>query len=292
LPGWTDRLLGGPPRRRRRLERELRRLDREYAAWASASGAAPRQRADVTSRVALVIALVAAAGVVVAVPELVPRPVRQLLGLGPHRLADAPATSGSGSFTFIAHQPGAGDRPVTYDPCRAILVRVNPDGGPDDAVDLVRDALGEVSRLTGLVLRYDGSTNQRPHWDSEFVPTFLGQLRSQPVLVSWATSSEVPELSGDVAGVGGSVPHQGGDGVVRYVTGGVTLDADTYADLEEHSDGVEEMRAILLHELGHVVGLGHVDDARQLMNGDNVGLLDFGPGDREGLARLGAGSCA
>ena len=39
------------------------------------------------------------------------------------------------------------------------------------------------------------------------------------------------------------------------------------------------------------VGLGHVQDTRELMSESNSGQLDFGPGDREGLARLGSDDC-
>ena len=52
-----------------------------------------------------------------------------------------------------------------------------------------------------------------------------------------------------------------------------------------------EQQAIVDHEFGHVVGLDHVHDPRELMNEDNVGLTTYGPGDREGLARLGAIDC-
>jgi hypothetical protein len=287
---WSDRMLARGARRRRRTERELRRLQREYVDWASPPPA-PRRRADVTGRLALVVALLATTGMVVAVPELLPRPLRQLVGLGPDRLADAASASGHGSFAFIAHQPGDPGTPVAYDPCRPILVRVNPDGGPDGAVDLVRDALRDVSHLTGLVLRYDGTDDERPQWDGQSVPAFAGRLLRRPVLVSWATVDEVSQLADDVAGIGGSVPVQGADGTIRFVTGAVTLDADTYDDLAAARDGEDEMRAILLHEFGHVVGLAHVDDEAELMNADNVGMLDFGTGDRKGLARLGRGSC-
>jgi hypothetical protein len=51
------------------------------------------------------------------------------------------------------------------------------------------------------------------------------------------------------------------------------------------------VRAVILHELGHLVGLGHVADPNQLMSETNYGLHDFGPGDQEGLARLGGGTC-
>ena len=46
-------------------------------------------------------------------------------------------------------------------------------------------------------------------------------------------------------------------------------------------------RLILAHELGHVLGLDHVDDIGELMNAEYVGQSGFGPGDREGLQQLG-----
>jgi len=241
--------------------------------------------------VSLIIALAAVLGLLVAQPSLVPVSLRQLVGLGPKRLADVPEASGSGSFAFLAHQPGDPGSPVGYDPCREIDVVVNPEGGPRDGVAIVRDAMSEIGRLSGLVFHYDGETTERPSWEGTYLPSFLGHVRTRPVLVSWATSAEVPQLAGDVAGIGGSVPVPEHDGVIRYVTGGVTLDADEFAQLAEDGDGAPFMRAIVLHELGHVVGLAHVDDPRELMYGDNVGMLDFGAGDRLGLATVGSGSC-
>ena len=46
-----------------------------------------------------------------------------------------------------------------------------------------------------------------------------------------------------------------------------------------------------MHELGHVVGLDHVKDRHELMNPEYLGLDTWGPGDRQGLAVLGAGPC-
>ena len=48
---------------------------------------------------------------------------------------------------------------------------------------------------------------------------------------------------------------------------------------------------MLLHELGHVLGLDHVDNADELMNDDNLGLTAYGPGDLAGLRQLGNGPC-
>ena len=46
------------------------------------------------------------------------------------------------------------------------------------------------------------------------------------------------------------------------------------------------------HELGHLVGLDHVQAATQLMYPETTSdLTDFAPGDRQGLAALGRGTC-
>ncbi|NHA00361.1 matrixin family metalloprotease [Nocardioides sp. W3-2-3] len=78
---------------------------------------------------------------------------------------------------------------------------------------------------------------------------------------------------------------------MRYVTGQVTLDTDVYDDLADERDGDVRARAILLHELGHLVGLDHVDSRAEPMYADNVGQPDFATGDRNGLVALGEGRC-
>ena len=57
-------------------------------------------------------------------------------------------------------------------------------------------------------------------------------------------------------------------------------------------DEAAVMQASGGHELGHVVGLDHVEDPTRLMNpvgGDEV--TDFATGDLLGLAQLGRGRC-
>jgi Matrixin len=48
---------------------------------------------------------------------------------------------------------------------------------------------------------------------------------------------------------------------------------------------------VVMHELGHLVGLAHVRDPGELMAESNLERRDLGPGDRQGLAAVGAGSC-
>ena len=72
----------------------------------------------------------------------------------------------------------------------------------------------------------------------------------------------------------------------------MALDTPVLTTILSRPDGEAEVRAIVMHELGHVVGLAHVDDPRELMYADNVGQKAFGPGDLTGLAALGRGRCA
>ena len=47
---------------------------------------------------------------------------------------------------------------------------------------------------------------------------------------------------------------------------------------------------MVLHELGHVMGLDHVKVDGELMESAGGGVTDFGPGDLEGLRILGRSS--
>ncbi len=51
-------------------------------------------------------------------------------------------------------------------------------------------------------------------------------------------------------------------------------------------------RSVLLHELGHLVGLAHVPDPYQVMFDTNAyPLASYRAGDRRGLEQLGRGPC-
>ena len=77
-----------------------------------------------------------------------------------------------------------------------------------------------------------------------------------------------------------------------YETGSVTLDTADFRTVLSRPDGVASARAIVQHELGHLVGLDHVDDPAQLMHGKNSGLVtDYRAGELQGLAALGSGEC-
>ena len=65
------------------------------------------------------------------------------------------------------------------------------------------------------------------------------------------------------------------------------LDREAFADIR--SDEVRQ--GIVDHEFGHLVGLGHVDDRRQLMHEHGGTNMAYGNGDLAGLAALGSVAC-
>jgi hypothetical protein len=195
------------------------------------------------------------------------------------------------AHAFVQTDPRTG-APVAWDPCRPVPVVISAEGRPAGAEDLVLDALAEVGRLTGLDLVLEGPTDEVPADDRPPLQRDRYGDRWAPVLVAWTDASTIPGLAGDVAGLGGSVSAARPSGEQVYVSGVVLLDRPDL-DAVGAEVGAASVRAVLLHELGHVLGLDHVDDRDQLMYPEGrTEVTTYGPGDRAGLARLGQGPCA
>lgn len=192
-----------------------------------------------------------------------------------------------GTYAFTLVQPRDPTQPVAYDPCRIIEVEVNDRLAPPGSAPLVRDALGVISQATGLRFALVGRTDRLPS------PRRTGTVpRREPALIAWTTPEQLPALRGDVAGLAGSTARPDGNtSELEYVTGVVALDAPQLTVVLDLPGGAARTRAIIVHELAHLVGLDHVDDPDELMYAENVGRLELGPGDREGLAALGSGPC-
>lgn len=231
------------------------------------------------------VTVVVLAGVLVLAPGASGYRVRALLGFDDrlNDVVDVPARGGQ--FRFELTQPGS-DEPVSYDPCREIRYVVNPTGAPPDHEAMVQQAVAQVSRATGFRFTHAGVTDER-----DFEGRGAGGFRTAPVLIGWATPEEVPALAGDVAGLGGSSAVERIPGRLTFVTGKVVLDRDYFAEAAGRPQGFELERAIVMHELAHVVGLDHVEDPNELMFAGGVGRASFGRGDLEGLALLGAVDC-
>lgn len=204
----------------------------------------------------------------------------------PHRLLPmSQAPAGAGGFALIDTH-GA-----RWDPCRPIHYVLSGAEPWPGANRLLTEAVGEVSRLTGLAFTYDGATPEQPDVHRlSFQRQQYGD-RWAPVLVAWTNSAAVPDLAGRVAGVAG--PHAAlVHAQSRLVSGTVFYDATDLSMLEANPRTQWEVPVILRHELGHLVGLNHVQDATSLMfpSARSSGQ-HFNPGDLRGLAYAGSGTC-
>lgn len=217
--------------------------------------------------------------------------VRIPLPEGPavRRLPAVPVTT-KGEYAFMF--PGRdGQGPVRYDPCRPIDWVLNTDHMPKGVQKMVVAAVASVSHATGLEFRYDGTTTEVPSFDR---PLFQDRYGPQfaPVIIGFATANQVPSLSGSVTGLGGSSAVYGAYGQQRFLHSGVVImDAEDLQRLTETPFGSQLARAVIEHELGHVVGLAHVADDTQLMHASNLRITKWGPGDLAGLAIAGNGPC-
>jgi hypothetical protein len=219
-----------------------------------------------------------------------------------------PVPEGGGPHSFALTQQD-GVTPVGYDPCRPVRF-VTRGEGPTGGQQMVREAVAMVSEATGLRFVDEGETAEAPsEGRRSYQPDRYGE-RWAPVLVAWSDAVESPklgEVSGDqplvdVAGYAGSQsvglsmtdPRNGetSDTGYVFVTGQVVLDRDDLTAMADGPDGYARARAVVAHELAHLVGLGHVEDPGQLMHpAARPWVTGFGAGDLEGLARLGTLAC-
>lgn len=226
-------------------------------------------------------AYVEIAGEQVAVPRPEPAAGRQLPAV--------PVTT-AGSHAFL-HTDDDG-RPVGYDPCRPVSYVTNPAGRPAALEGVVHEAARVVGEAAGVLLVHEGDTDEPPTMDRPLIqPDRYGQDWA-PILIAWSDEDAFPELTGQVAGIGGSAAVPGPTGEGRWLAAGrVVLDGPDLAAMLERPGGADQARAIVLHELAHVLGLDHVDDPGELMHPLTRERSDLGPGDRQGLALLGQVAC-
>ncbi|MFE4833450.1 peptidase [Arthrobacter sp. NPDC056691] len=205
-------------------------------------------------------------------------------------LGQPPASTGSKAYA-LQESPDPGQPFAAYDPCRPVHYVVRPDDAPPGADQMIQEAVARVSAATGLRFVYDGPTSEAPSEEREMYQPDLYGKRWAPVLIAWSNPAESPDLAGDVDGLGGSgYAYVEGQPYV-LVAGQVALDAPDFADILQWPDGRRYARAVIMHELAHVVGLDHVNDPTQLMNPEGADLTEFASGDLAGLAILGGGEC-
>jgi hypothetical protein len=202
----------------------------------------------------------------------------------PTQAAAASSPSAATHYAFLTSDKG---RPVRYDPCQPIHYRVNWAKAPANAKADLDEAIRRVSAATGLSFAYDGDSNEIPTSKRELHGDNALPSGWAPVIIAWATPNQTDLLSNGSVGEGGST-WSGFPGHEVYVTGLVVIDATQNSRLAPGFGG-HSLGAVLMHEIGHLVGLDHVDDRTQMMYPtitDKAAV--FGAGDLAGFQRIGA----
>ena len=220
-------------------------------------------------------------------------PVRDHLAADPHgiRIPGAPTPD---QYAFLEAQTD-GCHPVRFNPCEPVHYVVNDVLAPPDAARDLAAAMQQLGEATGMSFTDDGPTDEiavTAIGRSPYQPERYGE-RWAPILIVWG--------HGAPAGLnetnpGGGRPLRVGD---AYVSGFLLLNVDALtSDRKPIPSGFgagTTWGRVILHEMAHILGLGHVADEDQLMFhelGGQKGRAELAAGDRLGLRIIGReGGC-
>ncbi|MGH9265057.1 MAG: matrixin family metalloprotease [Acidimicrobiales bacterium] len=208
-------------------------------------------------------------------------------------------------YTFLFVEDGC--RPARFNPCAPVRYTLNRRLASDADVATLEEALRKTAAATGLQFEYAGPSDLDPLTVPRPVRGADGSLTWPPVNIGWAhlgrgerlrSRDAIREAPDTVIG-GGGRPVVVGNVIT---TGNLVLNLDAVADTDTDrpvphgfGPGVNWGR-IMLHELGHVIGLGHVESRTSIMNESltqqTISSSEWGVGDLIGLRHLGrAGGC-
>lgn len=189
--------------------------------------------------------------------------------------------SGLGDPSDYTRISGPGWR---WDPCQPITWRYNAGRGYARALTHVTEAFARISLHTGLEFEYVGTTTHVPFVGTP-TPT------DADIVVAWSSPLQSRYLEGGVVGVAAPSGRSTGGGSGEFLSGSVLLDSSQTNDLATGfaTYGRPTWGQVIVHELLHVMGLGHAKSFVQLMAPYITPQNHlFGAGDLAGMKAIGA----
>jgi hypothetical protein len=164
-------------------------------------------------------------------------------------------------------------------------------------VTLVKNAMARLSYATGLHFHYSGLTSYIPQGKLSGTSLFLDAARQRKatgaqLVVAWAYAGTGAGrsnlLTGTEAGVGSISWASSSTSQMRIGDAGVVMRRGVHLKSGFTSGG--SVGTLLLHELGHAVGLQHVSYPREVMYPivSSLSPAGYTSGDKAGLYHVGA----
>jgi hypothetical protein len=172
-----------------------------------------------------------------------------------------------------------------WDSCAVVRWKFNDSLAPHRGLRQVKAAVRRIHAATGLDFEYAGLSDRRANVYGDDIP-------GAEVVIGWRSARTFERLFGSSQAVGlagqkfaaGFRDSQAQ--VYRVQQAGVILNAGHRLD-PGFGKGIT-WGEVIVHELGHVVGLAHADARRQLMYFATTGFdASLGAGDLNGLRQLG-----
>ena len=201
------------------------------------------------------------------------------------QVALRPASLGTASYAFSSV---VDSKPVRWNPCAPIRWTSNTSRGPAGGLDVLKASVARIAAVTGTSWQYVGPTTKVP--SVGYLPR-SAVTAYPPVLIGWTDGTASDLLRAQPRSVLGmtrtawfGVVKPDGRKVVATRAAVIALDRTDALPLR----GATSWSAVVLHELGHSMGLAHPSDSRQLMASVLPRTIaDLQTGDRDGLSRLG-----
>lgn len=212
-------------------------------------------------------------------PSAIPTPIAEI---APTAMPKVPATVSASRYAF--QQKGANGLPVHWSTCSPITWTYFPEPTRPYALGTVQASLQIIANATGFTFKYvDPGAAQEPKWNvigNPDSPSTPAQLQ-----IFFGDTSNVPQLTGDTWGTT-PLYWETNSGLIQIAY--VVIRPEVKYGTKDF--GNLGMGLLILHELGHAMGLEHVSSTADLMYPDlgAITVTNFAAGDLAGLYQVSA----